>query len=86
MENVRYRIFGRTQKGKLACVAGFLSLKEVMQAFVKEFPRFNGNAEIRRYFVKEVVPGVFSSEYAYYEEVDSFRSTKEIKETYLANH
>lgn len=74
-----YGITGKTSTGKFVCT-GFGDKKFVIEYFIQKYPRFKGYAEIRTQFAQDMGNGMLCADYGRWETIDSFHSTKELKE------
>jgi hypothetical protein len=80
-----YEIVGRTTAGNFAC-SGFCSeLRIAIDFFIEKYPRFKGEALIKTQFADDIGDGVLVANAANWEIIDSFNSTKELKEYKGAN-
>jgi len=84
MKKVHYKVTGKSKAGRSVYTHNFTSIKLAVESFVDSFPRFRGEASIKKYISEEICPGIFRTAFQGFEVIDSFESTKEIKETYLA--
>jgi len=75
-----YMIAGRTTKGNFVTVGFADSIKWAVEYFIEKYPRFNGNAEIRTQMATDLGNGILCADYGHWETIDSFQSTKELKE------
>ena len=80
-----YEVVGRTIAGTFVSV-GFCSDVQILYAhFLKRYPRFKGNARVRTQMAEDMGDGLLVADTAKWEVVDSFESSKQLKDK-LSNH
>lgn len=75
-----YGISGRNSSGKYCGVSFCLSFKRAVEYFIEKYPRFRGFAEIRSEMAEDRGNGMFCANYGSWETIDTFKTTKELKE------
>lgn len=75
-----YEISGRTTAGKHVIIGFCNSMKNAITLFINKYPRFKGVAEIRTQFAEDMGNGMLCADHEKWETIDSFESTKELKE------
>ena len=82
MENKKVKIYvihGRTSKNSYVCTGWFTKTRGAVEEFIKKYPRFKGEAEIQTQFAEDFGHGVLIAS-SRWEAIDSFESTKELKQ------
>ena len=75
-----YEIVGRSQGDTFVCTPFCSKLRIAVDYFVKKYPRFKGAARIRTQLAQEIDTGLLITDSSAWVIIDSFESTKELKE------
>jgi len=74
-----YQIVGHTQANKYCCSGWSQELKRVVKDFISNYPRFKGEATIQIGKLKDCGRGMYLACGNPWVKIDTFQSTKELK-------